>query len=234
MISELNHVCIHSSAFEADLLFYTGTLGGRIFRDITPVKGGTRFVYIQLGGGIVELVAAQSAADAGYNHVAFYLDADDLDACCAHLMGLGLEFTTLPRKASTFDGRIAFFNEPSGVSFELLGRPAEARLSADESLPVSAFAYTAIGAGDRAESTARFCAEELGMAREGEFCRLNGDALRITGEPGGILYMAFAARDAAAIRRRIAAAGIEVRDGVEGFATRSPSGEKILILQERG
>ena len=81
MINELNHFGIVVRDLDASLAFYQGAFGARIvFRNIIAASS-TDVVYLQIAGGLIELLHPQEpAADEtfGITHIAFM--TDDLDA----------------------------------------------------------------------------------------------------------------------------------------------------------
>lgn len=129
MIKELNHVGLLTGAIDRAIEFYTDILGGEIIRDARPVSGNGRFVYIQLGQGVIELIKVEADnPNRGLAHIAFLIDdTKDLDQDYAELTKMGYVFTVPPKAASSGDGRLAFFNDASRVSFELIQRKENIR-----------------------------------------------------------------------------------------------------------
>lgn len=130
MIKELNHVGILTADIEGSIDFYVNILGGTIVRDATSTDGNSRFVYVQLVDGVIELITVGDPAAAGLAHIAFIInDNVSLDACYEKLVGMGYEFTVLPKVAASGDGRLAFFKDKSNCIFELIERKVEPRQS---------------------------------------------------------------------------------------------------------
>lgn len=130
MIKELNHIGIRVGDIGKSVDFYTNVLGGKIVRDAKAASGDGRFVYIQISEGLVELIKGKpGASNLGLQHIAFLTDKkQSLDEDFDYLVKKGYEFFVTPKTASSGDGRLAFFYDKSGVSFELIERDEDIRI----------------------------------------------------------------------------------------------------------
>lgn len=130
MIKELNHIGILSTDIEKSIDFYANILGAEIVRDATSPDGKSRFVYLQIVDGIIELIQSGDPASAGLAHIAFILDDNvSIDDAYDKLSGMGYEFTVLPKVAASGDGKLAFFKDSSNCVFEILERKTPVRES---------------------------------------------------------------------------------------------------------
>ena len=81
MIYELNHVGAFVRDGDASVKFYTETLGAQLVREALIPASKTQCLYLQLGAGMIELLAPgdpSTHSNYGLAHVAFM--TDDLDA----------------------------------------------------------------------------------------------------------------------------------------------------------
>jgi catechol 2,3-dioxygenase-like lactoylglutathione lyase family enzyme len=134
MIDEMNHVSIQIENLKECMEFYTGVLGARVFSRYMLGQGDAECVYIQLGGGLVELISPSrptASHQFGYDHIAFM--TDDLDGDYEAIMASGHSSVLSPRPAASGNGRLAFVYDPSGVKVELIQRERVARLPPTES-----------------------------------------------------------------------------------------------------
>ena len=92
MIYELNHFGIVVKDLQKSLDFYQDALGARnVFQSIIP-STQTDVVYLQIGGGLIELLhRADAAARREVRHYPHRLHVDDLDGDYARLMEAGYE-----------------------------------------------------------------------------------------------------------------------------------------------
>ena len=128
MIKELNHVGIRTADMENSIDFYVNILGGTIVRDAKTLDGKGRFVYIQIVNSVIELITVDDPTAAGLAHIAFIIDDNaSLDDCYEKVSGMGYGFTVPPKPAASGDGRLAFFNDKSNCSFELIERKIQPR-----------------------------------------------------------------------------------------------------------
>lgn len=164
MIYELNHVGIFVRDLDASLAYWLGTLGAVVvWRNVIPATS-TDVVYLQVGGGLVELLHPQLPEPDrrwGLDHVAFL--SDDLDADFARVLAAGYPGLTTPWVAGTGVGRLAFVEAPDGIRVELLQRDLPLRSAVGSSSPVSAIDAVDVAASDPA-ATVRFFADVMGMA----------------------------------------------------------------------
>lgn len=128
MIYEFNHVGIIIRDLEKSLAFYQDVLGGKIvYQGVIPA-GGIDIVYVQIAGGLVELIRVPSPSPDtvfGINHLGFM--TDNLDADFTSLTQAGYESAVPPKAAGTGVGRQAFLLDPNGVRVELLERDVDFR-----------------------------------------------------------------------------------------------------------
>lgn len=233
MIAELNHVGIKTADMEASIGFYQNVLGGTIVRDAKSRDGLSRFVYIQLGQGIVELITSNDPADQGYVHVAFLLDGAVLDQSYEKLSQMGIEFPVKPKTAGSGDGRLAFFHDPCGVLVEMIERERRPRADLPKNEKVLSFGHILIGAGSQLEACQKFygSAMEMDEVGGGRYSK-DQDAMVFTAEEGGILRVAMKTTNTEALRAQLRAGGIATRDAEGGFIAVAPSGEQIYLYQE--
>ncbi|MDR0998235.1 MAG: VOC family protein [Treponema sp.] len=129
-IKELNHVAIRTAGMDKALGFYRDILGGTVIRDASSPDGKSRFVYVQIVDGVIELIQGTAGADnLGLQHIAYLVTDDtDLDAFAADLKQQGYRFTVEPKKTASGDGRLCFFEDKSGAVFELIQRKENIRI----------------------------------------------------------------------------------------------------------
>ncbi|MDL2318137.1 VOC family protein [Eubacteriales bacterium OttesenSCG-928-A19] len=235
MIQEINHIGVKSYDMDASLHLYVDLLGGEIIRNAGSLDGKFRYVYVQLGAGVIELITSLDKSDQGIAHVAFLLRDKSLDDHYASITAKGYAFTLNPKDSSSGDGRLAFFNDPAGVSFELIERTEDIRKPfAGQAITV--FDHTVIETGADLEACAAFYTGELGLhgsARDSRFV-LGSDSLALrAGSAPKIAHMAMRAMNPNGLREALAAAGIATEDAgpdAGAYWIVSPSTERILIL----
>jgi catechol 2,3-dioxygenase-like lactoylglutathione lyase family enzyme len=168
MIKELNHIGLSTADMDASKKFYVETLGGTIIRDFRDAENLSRFVYVQLALGVIELIrVAPNAANQGFVHVAYLIDSEkSLEEVYADLAGKGYEFTAAPRAAGSGDGRLAFFQDASGVIFELIQRKENIRIRDLVNPCIAAFRHIAINAAPAAaQKCDAFYTSEMGFVK---------------------------------------------------------------------
>jgi len=165
VIKELNHIGIRAGDFEKTLDFYQKTLGGTIIRDSRSLDGKSRFVYIQLGDGVIELLSSKPGeTNLGLQHVAFLVNVD-LNQAYETLLAQGLVFTVQPRLAGSGNGYLAFFREPGGAVFELIQREENIRIPDLKNDVLLAFASSTIEVSpDAFEPCAAFYRGPMGFS----------------------------------------------------------------------
>lgn len=151
MIKELNHIGIRTADIDKSIDFYVNTLGGKIIRDVLSTNGESRFVYIQIVDGIIELISATpDVEDLGLVHIAYIIDNDTtLDECYKKLVKMGYEFTVKPKIAGSGDGRLAFFRDSSNCIFELIERKSDIRLPTVSNTFIEEFDHLSIRINDK-------------------------------------------------------------------------------------
>ena len=230
MIYEINHVGIKTFDIEASIEFYVSLLGGTIVRDAKSTDGRSRFVYVQLERGIVELITVASEADQGFAHIALLLDSDCLDASYEKLSGEGVHFTVLPKVAGSGDGRLAFLSDPGGVIFELIERKSTPRKKLDYNENIIKFDYTVIGAGEHKNECLDFYRGSLELIEgEGDICGLRKESILVKPEDGGIEYLSFTCKGIKRLQTMLEENGIKTEDDDAGFFAIAPSREKLYF-----
>lgn len=128
MIYELNHFGIIVKNLEKSLAFYRDILGGKIvYTGLIPANN-TDVVYLNIGGGLIELLHRHDAGPDekfGINHIAFM--SNDLDADYARLTDAGYDGLMAPKVAGTGVGRLSFVADPNGIRVEILQRDVKMR-----------------------------------------------------------------------------------------------------------
>ncbi|WP_157156868.1 VOC family protein [Diaminobutyricimonas sp. LJ205] len=163
MITELNHIAILTRDLTESVDFYEGRLGGTVAWTGEVPAIGLRFVYVQLGGGFIELLhMPQVAADRplGVDHIGFI--TDDVDADFAALMDAGFEAQQQPQTAGSGNGRTAFLSDPNGARVELLQRDTPVPDPSIVSDTVLAIDHIAVHARDL-DGAFRFYRDGLGL-----------------------------------------------------------------------
>lgn len=163
MIYELNHFGIVVSNLEKSLKFYQDVLGARVvFKGVIPASG-TDVVYLQIAGGLVELLyrpEPRAGEEFGVTHIAFM--TDDLDGDYAKLTAAGYEGLVAPKAAGTGIGRLAFLSDANGARVELLERDLKIRTEPVEHPIIKSFDHFSLMANDEAGAI-DFYQAQLGM-----------------------------------------------------------------------
>lgn len=163
MLYEFNHYGIVIRDLGKSLAFYQDVLGAKIvFEGFIP-SNRTDVVYLQIAGGLIELLhRAEPAADDvfGVTHIAFI--TDDLDADYAGLVGAGYQGLVAPKTAGTGHGRLAFLRDPNGARVELIQRDGQMRIDPIEHPIVKSFDHYSLTANDL-DSALAFYQGKLGM-----------------------------------------------------------------------
>jgi catechol 2,3-dioxygenase-like lactoylglutathione lyase family enzyme len=164
VIFEFNHYGIVVRDLAASLAFYEGLLGARIvYRGYIP-PSKTDVVYLQISGGMIELLAPAEpkATDTfGVTHLAFM--SDGLDADYARLTGLGTTGLVAPKVAGSGVGRLAFLRDPNGARVELIERDLKMREGILAHPVIRSFDHYSLVADDL-EGALRFYRDDLGMS----------------------------------------------------------------------
>jgi len=128
-IKELNHVAIRVADIEKSVHFYSKVLNGTIILDECS-DGKDRVVYVQIVNGVIELTQGKAGVDdLGFRHIAFSMEEDaNFDSSVEELKSAGYKFTIDPRATLIGSGRLCFFEDSSGVVFELIQRNDKMRL----------------------------------------------------------------------------------------------------------
>lgn len=237
VIRELNHVGLRTTDLEAGLKLYRDALGGRVILDAYALDGKGHILYVQMGNTVVELILTGDKAAEGFAHLAFLLEGRDLDAWYERLTAEGYAFSIPPRTAGTGNGRLAFFDNGTGLTLELIERTEDIRLE-----PFAARAFTALDhiavcvpEAGRAD-TARIFTEEFGFAREGERrFRKGADRVEIVAPyPGSraVDHLAFRTADMEKTLAALRAAGLRpVKDPAGTVTATGVAGERLVFAR---
>lgn len=232
MVLELNHVGIKTSDYERSLKLYHEILGGKIVRDANSLDGKSRFVYLQLGEGIIELIGPVDPSDTGFAHVAYTLDGPVLDAFYERLTAMGIVFNVKPKKAGSGDGRLAFAVDPAGIVIELIEREFRAREPFDANAP--RISCIVLDTDADLEACTKFYKRQLGFtACENGLLKYGADCVRFHPGKPAIHCLCVEATDVPAIVEKLRAEGfaVEQDDDLHGMMVTAHTGEKILLVQ---
>ena len=177
MIYELNHVGIRNRDMERTLAFHAA-LGAQVVFDATIPGAGTRIVYVQLAGGLVEYICTPDpGADVtpGIDHLAFL--TDHLDSDHARLLDAGATEAVAPKPAGTGVGRLSFL-DVGDARIELLERDVDLRRPRRTDSLIADLDHYALATSDL-DTTAAFLADVIGLAPladpdDGQSCRYLG------------------------------------------------------------
>lgn len=163
MIFEFNHYGIVVRDLKASLAFYEGLLGARIVYKgyIPPSK--TDVIYLQISGGMIELLAPAEPKPTdtfGVTHLAFM--SDSLDADYARLLDRGYTGLVAPKVAGSGVGRLAFVSDPNGARVELIERDLKMREGVLDHPVIRSFDHYSLIADDL-DGAMRFYEGDLGM-----------------------------------------------------------------------
>jgi lactoylglutathione lyase len=163
VLTEFNHYGIVIRDLRKSLAFYQDILGAKIvFQGLIP-STRTDVVYLQIAGGLIELLhRAEPAPDEvfGVTHIAFL--TDDLDADYARLVDAGYQGLVAPKVAGTGHGRLAFLRDPNGARVELIQRDGKMRVDPIEHPIVKSFDHYSLTANDL-DGAMAFYQDRLGM-----------------------------------------------------------------------
>ena len=183
MIKELNHIGLLTTNIGASKDFYVETLGGTIIRDFKDDQGSL-YTYIQLALGVIELIRVpEDSANKGFVHVCYLIDdLKPLDDYHQYLAEKGYEFTLAPKSTAAGDGRLAFFNDHSGVSFELIERKENVRIRDLVNDKIEAFQYISINVTpDTALLCDKFYITDMDFKKSGQVrYELDADAIELS------------------------------------------------------
>lgn len=232
MIKELNHVGIRTADMEKSIDFYVNILDGKIIRDAKSTDGKSRFVYIQIVDGIIELIsAAPDSADLGLVHIAYIIDYDTtVDECYEKLSEMGYEFTVKPKIAGSGDGRLAFFRDSSNCIFELIERRHDIRQPTLKNNVIEEFDHISIRISDECVNKCEdFYLNTMGF-RVRKILRKNNnimsyyahgkDTLETLYTPGvkpekALQHLAFRVKSAAKMREYLISKGVDCPNNIK-------------------
>jgi catechol 2,3-dioxygenase-like lactoylglutathione lyase family enzyme len=235
IIRELNHVGLFTHDIDSSIAFYRDVLGGTLIRNAWSADGKSRFVYVQVGVSVLELIGAGADTQAGFAHVAYLTGAQGLDASYETLAAQGFTFSVPPKPAASGDGRLAFFRDLSGSTFELIQREENIRKPAFGTPAVAAFEGIALNVPpDKLSGIDAFYTQTLGLERRGNAWSgtrygILGDHLIVrAGEPYGIDSIVLTAGMDA--RNTLAKSGVTiVPSDADSFEVFGPDGEKLVF-----
>lgn len=181
MTREMNHIGMRVCDMNAALHLYRDVLGGVVIRNAGSLDMQVQFVFLQLGGTVMEIITAFEPSQEGYQHVCMLLGPMSLATAYDAMNKAGYEFTTLPKDASSGDGCLAFFKDGSGLEYELLQRVENIRRRPFKTELVKEFAWTTLRIlPEEMENTAKLLTEKLGFVAEGDnLFAFNSDRLRL-------------------------------------------------------
>jgi len=244
VVKELNHIGLFTSDMEASKEFYANTWGGSVIRDYHDADGSL-FVYIQLALGVIELIRVpKDMENKGFIHVAYLIDATGtLEEDFAYLSGKGFPFTVEPKSTASGDGRLAFFLDHSGVSFELIQRNENIRIRDLVNPHIVAFDHIAINVSpDAAPKCDAFYIRDMGFQRTGgRRYAIGADAIELTETEDGtalekpLSHICFRVKNCDETAARLKSLGVKCSDMTPGadcrrFTAEGPSGERIVIF----
>jgi catechol 2,3-dioxygenase-like lactoylglutathione lyase family enzyme len=244
MIKELNHIEVMPPDLEASLELYRDALGGRVIRDESIMDGRVRFVYVQFPGGVVEFVNGRPASsDLGLHHIGFFIDDDEnLDAVYSRLSEMGFRFTMMPKSASSGNGRVAFFEDISGASFELLERKEDIKVRDWPSDQAIAIGHVAIcvKSEDTYSRCLKFYTETLGFevvesnVDKTAFLSLGEATLKLSLDPAEgkpIGHIMFWVSDINWIRRSLESRYEVISGAGRELSILGPAGETLIFAE---
>jgi catechol 2,3-dioxygenase-like lactoylglutathione lyase family enzyme len=209
------------------------------------MDGRVRFVYVQFPGGVVEFVNGRpDSPDLGLHHIGFFIDDDEnLDAVHSRLVDMGFHFTMLPKSASSGNGRVAFFEDVSGASFELLERKENIKVRDWPSDQAIAIGHVAIcvKSEDTYNRCLKFYTETLGfevIQETGEdktaFLSLGEATLKLSLDPAEgkpIRHIMFWVSDINHIRRSLESRYEVISVAGKELSIQGPAGETLIFAE---
>lgn len=122
-----DHVTLTVSDLERSIEFYGDTLGLKVLGKIEQPDAGLTIVYLEAGGGVLELfyfsdeedsyLNEREDTDIGLQHIGF--EVSSVNKVADKLRRNNVEFTLEPMDAEG-GVRIAFFKDPDGILLELV------------------------------------------------------------------------------------------------------------------
>lgn len=180
MIYEINHIGMLVDDVAEARELYEAALGGReVYQRTRPE--GSQILYLQFGGGLVELIGGSKGwGELGLHHLG--LLSDDLEGDIARLVEAGGTHLDGPNPGGPGTLATAFVTDPFGIRIELLHRPLEFRRTPDRDRVVDTVDHLSIRVTDP-EPVLRFYRDAVGMAVLASTVRESGD--------GGTLHLGF-------------------------------------------
>ena len=233
MVREMNHIGLRVYDVDAAIRLYRDVLGGAVIRDGKSLDGKSRFVYIQLGGSVLELITANGVSDQGFAHIAFLTDHDGLDAAYSKLSSEGYFFVIPPKVAASGDGRLAFFRDDSAITYELIQREEHIRKAPFSTELVRAFRYVTVSIKPEfLQKTDAFYTQELSFQREGEGLYAFGtDHVQVVPGEGRIESITLDVYSLEKARAALEQLGLAVQPTGQGLCATGFGGEKMLLQE---
>ncbi|GHU71505.1 hypothetical protein AGMMS49992_05630 [Clostridia bacterium] len=246
IIRELNHVGLFTHNIDESIRFYRDTLGGILIRNSASQDWKHRFIYAQIGAGVVEIIGVAPDARTGFAHVAYLVHPQSLDSAYEFLAGQGFEFTGPPRAALSGVGRLVFYKDISGALFELIQREEDIRKPPFVTDTIASFDGIVINApADKLDNLRAHYTTELGLESRGT---LRGDARYGINDDHLIVRASLSNSDnmekpdtmdcidsialtaAPGAMGRLTDAGAPIKDIGDGlFCVSGPSGERLVF-----
>lgn len=120
-VTRLEHIGLGASRdkYEATVKFYQDAFGWHLIKEDPG-----RLAFIGDGeGGRLEVLPSDGPVLGGTHHLAFVVDAADLDATVRRLREAGASSVDAPT-TNAFGDTLVFFTDPSGNRAQLVCRPA--------------------------------------------------------------------------------------------------------------
>lgn len=245
MIYELNHFGIFVEDIDATLDFYAKLDAKKVFHH--TIEGPqVQVVYLQLAGGMIELVFNPNAPAGwkyGIDHLAFM--TDDLEGDYQRLIEAGCTGDEAPKKAGTGKGTLAFLRRPDGARIELLERDVDFRIADAGDGMIKGFDHYAYAVDDLDEAS-EFFAKTMGMAHvmnmptgggtpTRSFHNIGYDVLGLrAAEEGGDRFPHFALRVENVDETLAVLAGRGVQPVVASAASKSGLGRSAILADPDG
>ena len=127
MIQKIDHTAITISDMKRSVKFYTEVLGFKPHQTIELPESEMHIEYLKLGDTLLELFEVKGGGgdprrkidQLGFQHLC--LLSDNVEGDAKKLKEKGVKFTMEPQEAKGVK-RIAFFEDPDGISIELVER----------------------------------------------------------------------------------------------------------------
>jgi len=230
----MNHLGLRVCDTEKALKLYRDILGGKIIRDGHSNDGRSRYLYVQLCGGVIEMLRADTPAREGYAHIAFLTEHNGLDDAYNDMTSNEYTFHVPPKTASSGNGRLAFFRDEAGVEYELLEREEEIRKYPFETSLVTRYLFTEIRVPRISmQATKRLLTEKLGFVHcDDDVFRFGCDAIRVTEGAACIYAIHLEVKDLREAKTVLEENGYSTKETETGFECIG-AGSEIICFEER-